>query len=61
MACDNLTPVVQKRLVATAETIAYEWFTGWLPAATLSRIHVLLKSKATSSIFQVQVAIQYLT
>ena len=58
MACDNLTPVVQKHLVATTETVTYEWFTGWLPAATLTRIHVLLKSKATSSIFQVQVAMQ---
>ncbi|HNC98987.1 MAG TPA: hypothetical protein PKW90_22825 [Myxococcota bacterium] len=58
MACDNLTPVVQKHLVATTETVTYEWFTGWLPAATLTRIHVLLKSKATSGIFQVQVAMQ---
>ncbi len=58
MSCANLGPVVHKHLVSSSETIAYEWFTDWLPAATMVRMQLLMKSKATSSIFQIQGAMQ---
>lgn len=59
MACGGLSKKSQKRLNAFSTTVAYEWFTDWLPAIGMDSAMVVLKGRAASSVqFQAQVVMQ---
>lgn len=58
MSCNSVTPVISKRLVTVSTVQAFEWYTDWIPAAAITRIQSVLKSKGVSGNIAVQVAIQ---
>lgn len=58
MSCNSLLPAVSKRLTSLSTTAAYEWFTDWLPAATMLRAQSVMKAKAVSGNLVIQVAMQ---
>lgn len=59
MPCGKSTGAKQRQIVAYSTTVAYEWFTDWMPCVGMDSMRAVMKIKASSNAyFQGQICIQ---